>query len=68
LGWQKPNVLFVRTAFSAWHTTPSAYAGLVVWPRGAVFCLGLKICISSFRAAPGGQVISPQGLHMRNVK
>ena len=38
------------------------------WPRGAAFCLGLKICISSFRAAPGGQVFSPQGLHMRNVK
>jgi len=26
------------------------------WPRGAAFCLGLKIYISPFRAAPGGQI------------
>ena len=38
------------------------------WPRGAAFCLGLKIYISPFRAAPGGQVFPSQGLHMRNVK
>src|SRR5690606_12012954 len=73
---QKPNVLFVRSAFSAWHTTLRRIAAgpmLVVyrkgWPQSASYALsGIILQIINWAFCPatvtghssGGNTVLPQ--------